>query len=228
MHIQIENIPDIIAAEGYKFARLVNSDNKTLLPYNRPAEQPKTTAIVERLNNPFLPDGSYKLLCKRTTGGAVDTYIVNKGEPKPAGTQTQIPLEEMRATKSTKQPEESVLSYSKALEVNTELARLQMENEQLKQQLEELEEEEPEQLQESGLLNEKTLMLAVPLVNRLLNILEAAVNKPTATLNNNAQSDRQRAEAAFRAQHPNGDFNSFWQSIQSGEADTTATAQNDY
>jgi hypothetical protein len=138
---QIEDLRKIQQEQQYKYVGLFDYNGAQIIPFNpnRVTNETRLREIETRLISQGLPDGYYIVKCKNSTGKNVktDDYTFYKGEklgeiapPAPVVVQAPAP---------TAGPE--VLTYEGALKLQVELERLKLENNNLKQQIEDLKNE---------------------------------------------------------------------------------------
>lgn len=147
--LSIEEIKREIQEQGFQHAGLFNQNNESIISYNGKGTPLKTkiAEIEKRLKSRSLPDGIYVIQAKNSLGTREKpaTFYITKGNisnQKDQGTViVQVPS-------TLSDGERSVISYERALELQTEVASLKLqiqalekENEDLKEQLDEYEDE---------------------------------------------------------------------------------------
>ena len=138
--------------EDYAHCGLFTAANKVIVTYN--GNRNKTTyadnvkKILNVLQNPELQDGVYIVKCKQVlTGGNVDEYYYNKGSVNT----TQQP---MNNTALNLPQDFAAAMEHPAIKLQTEITRLELENEDLNRQIDELNEYVAEL---EGKINSQTL-----------------------------------------------------------------------
>lgn len=155
---------------GYQSVSLRGADDEIIITYNTPSTPvaKKLDEIKRRLK--VLPSGYYKLLAMQKHGarGKADTFVINHGN----ATEAAPPAAPAKLAESAPH----VLSYESALKQIEELAAIRAErdallkeNEILKQEIEELESEEPETMEEDNTISktlENLTTAALPILDR--------------------------------------------------------------
>ena len=126
----INDIAKIQDEQKYKYIGLFDQGGNKVIPFNSNSTQSseRLKEIETRLLSEGLKDGFYNVCCKNALkGGAVDTYLIRKGENLSENTDVKIPIVQTVAP--------DLLSYASALQLNVEVARLKMENNSLKKEI---------------------------------------------------------------------------------------------
>jgi predicted transcriptional regulator len=138
-NLSITEIIKELNNQDFKHVGLFTETSNSIIPYNnsKVPVKDRIAEIKKRLESRSLPDGTYIIMAKNSLGTKVQPsmFYILKGHIEPTKIE-QIPV-------SVKKPdsEVSVISYERALELQTELAELRMKNEALERERDELLEE---------------------------------------------------------------------------------------
>lgn len=127
----IKAIFEIQEEQKYKYIGLYDQNGEKVIPFNSNATSAneRLKEIETRLLSEGLKDGFYNVCCKNALkGGAADNYCIKKGENLSEQANVNIPI--------VQQLPPDLLSYSQALKLNVDVARLELENKALKKEIE--------------------------------------------------------------------------------------------
>ncbi len=195
--MKIYTIPEIkkqAAKQHYKMAALEDSSSKRLQPFNKPTTSITTQLnnIEERLNNDLFEDGFYYILMAQSINGAKnpDRYKIQKGTVKIDANHTPH-VQHIITT-----PAQEVLTYEAALgyqqtisDLRNEIAVLKLENNNLREQIDELEQESelsegtPTESNIKVFLNE-AMPSITPILDRYFDLEEKKLNIKSKQLDN--------------------------------------------
>lgn len=139
MKINVDDIPNVVKEQGYKYIRLLNSEGGTLVGANN-----KTVSISQRieeiqnnLNGGFLAEGVYVLECKKGQGRNISPqqYTIIKGNPQPA----TLPAPVVAAKKNTLTDREAIEAYYENGVLKVQIENLKAEIKSLQEEIEEME-----------------------------------------------------------------------------------------
>lgn len=159
-----KEIENEIIAQQYKYIALFDSNDRVLIPYNNTQIKPeiRLKEILTRLKSKTLTDGFYKVMAKNSVQKNIvpDVYLYAKGNTanlNESAKQEIIYIDRPNQNVGM----DSVISYTKALELNTLIARLELENTQLKREIDNLQTEcdELRNNEVQNLADEKPTML---------------------------------------------------------------------
>lgn len=179
-----KEIENEILNQGYKYIALFDSNDRVLIPYNNTQIKPEVRLkeVLTRLKSKTLTDGFYKIMAKNSVQKNIvpDVYLYAKGNAetlkdnfKPEVIYMDRPGQNIGM--------DSVISYTKALELNTLIARLELENTQLKREIDDLQaendelrsnetenlaDEKPTMLESAKSFLSETLTSAAPLIDK--------------------------------------------------------------
>ena len=120
----------------YNHVGLYNYNDKVIVATNSKADQytKRVNEVLNTLTNPELNDGVYKIKCKvKYQGGTCDEFLYNKGnneKPEPMATNPHANL--------NLPPDFAQAMEHPAIKLQTEITKLQLENDDLARQIEEL------------------------------------------------------------------------------------------
>ena len=195
--MKIYTIPEIkkqAAKQHYKMAALEDSSSKRLQPFNKPTTSiaSQLNTIEERLNNDLFEDGFYFILMAQSISSSKnpDRYKIQKGTVKiDANPTSQIqhivttPVQEVLTY-------EAALSYQQTIsDLRNEIAVLKLENNNLKEQIDELEQEQelsentPTESNMKVFLNE-AMPSITPVLDRYFDLEEKKLNLKFKQLDN--------------------------------------------
>jgi hypothetical protein len=173
-----------ILSQGYKYLALFDSNDRVLIPYNNTQIKPeiRLKEILTRLKSKTLTDGFYKVSAKNSVQKNIvpDVYLYAKGN---INNLKDEPIKEVIYMDRPNQNVgmDSVISYTKALELQTLVARLELENAQLQREIDELQtecdelraneienlaDEKPTMLESAKSFLSETLTTAAPLLDK--------------------------------------------------------------
>jgi hypothetical protein len=159
-----KEIQNEILAQQYKYIALFDSNDRVLIPYNNTQIKPsvRLNEVLTRLKSKTLTDGFYKVMAKNSVQKTIvpDVYLYAKGNTANLNESTKQEIIYMdRPNQNVGM--DSVISYTKALELNTLIARLELENAQLKREIDDLQTEcdELRSNEVQNLADEKPTML---------------------------------------------------------------------
>lgn len=167
----IEQVKEIQNKQNYRYLGLFDQSGRAIIPFNTNKGNPteRLREIETRLLSEALNDGYYFVKGKNviSKNGATDDFCIRKGEMLAEATAPPVIIE-----KQNFQPE--VLTYEGALKLQVELERLKLENQNLKNRIQDLEDqiaendnlsEEAAQSSTSSWLEQLT-QLAVPMLDK--------------------------------------------------------------
>jgi hypothetical protein len=179
-----KEIENEILNQGYKYIALFDSNDRVLIPYNNTQIKPeiRLKEVLIRLKSKTLTDGFYKVMAKNSVQKNIvpDVYLYAKGNAetlKDPGKPEVIYMDRPGQNVGM----DSVISYTKALELNTLIARLELENTQLKREIDDLQaendelranetenlaDEKPTMLESAKSFLSETLTSAAPLIDK--------------------------------------------------------------
>lgn len=135
--MEINELKKKLNAGIYNHCGLYSVNNKKIIPLNTKAEKYSDNVknIINMLSNPEFNDGTYLVKCKVSYNtGSMDEYFISKGE-KNETTQTV-----MNNTALNLPHDFAAAMDHPAIKLQTEITRLELENEDLNRQIEELNE----------------------------------------------------------------------------------------
>lgn len=179
-----KEIENEILAQQYKYIALFDSNDRVLIPYNNTQIKPEVRLkeVLTRLKSKTLTDGFYKVMAKNSVQKNIvpDVYLYAKGNTESLKDNVKPEVIYMdRPNQNIGM--DSVISYTKALELNTLIARLELENTQLKREIDDLQaenddlranesenlaDEKPTMLESAKSFLSETLTSAAPLIDK--------------------------------------------------------------
>ena len=145
-NLDTTGLKDFFATEHIDYVSLVDSNKKSIVPFSKKKENIKAQVgkIVQKLEGSLHSNGVYYLLIKDNYSDVTPKIIrINKGDEAKS-------IEVVETIKESPTMSENVLGYKEVLELQTKLNRLEIENEILKEALEEQELEESAGLSEAA------------------------------------------------------------------------------
>jgi len=158
----LDEIRKDLQSDLYKYASLKNINNRIIVPYNSKGKYLETgEEIINKLQNELLQDGAYKVCMKTTTNQEPFEFLYQKGKVTPMSENSGSNYSPIQLNIP---PDFSQAVEHPAVKLQSEIARLKIQNEslqneveELNKQLEELEEliKEKQTLSEEALANNK-------------------------------------------------------------------------
>lgn len=154
----IDEIINICKEQDYGFVCLTDQRGQELIPYNsRNSATERLSEIKTRISSPALKDGVYYVKCKHTNrkNALSDDYLIYKGEKLSEGAVIAPPPSISH----------EILSYDSALKFQVTIKELELENQKLKETIEDLKAEIEEletELKSNELLSEEIAENAKP------------------------------------------------------------------
>lgn len=136
--IKVDELNDFLKSEPFNFIRLLDSKKGIVIPFNLKSGEVKAQGekMTRALRSKLYEDGVYYLCFRSTIGGSEQKFPIIKGEPPPGS----VISENGKAEKMTTEKDD-FLTYDKALELNTRIIQLEVENDRLQERVNEFESE---------------------------------------------------------------------------------------
>ncbi len=161
--LNVKQLESLLKAEPFKYISLVDRDGSTVVAFNTPrlkiADRKKE--IIEKLHSTIIPDGLYYLCYKEQIENSnIKRYPVAKGNVSLSEVEQVKSIQEKTIEKIVMK-DENVLSWTQALNFQSQIlkleienANLKLENERLNEELDEMEEGEGLQEGSENVMNE--------------------------------------------------------------------------
>lgn len=139
--MEINEIQAKLNGDIYKHCALYSAQNKVIVPYNGQRNKinyvDNGKKIINLLNNPELLDGTYIVKCKQVyQGGNIDEFFYQKGNKQT----NDKPMNNNSSSALNLPHDFAEAMQHPAIKLQTEITRLELENEDLNRQIEELNE----------------------------------------------------------------------------------------
>lgn len=181
MHpIHLNSLKQFLMSEGFNFICCIDSKGDRIANYNVAKDKinEKATEIVKALNSKVFSDGIYYIEYKSTANGNKKKFPIQKGDSIVESDTITINKQEAFA--------ESAMNIDEIIQLKTDLVRLEIENENLKQKVEDLEfisEDDNDDNDESGSNNISTILtIASPIIEKYFSLEEKKIEAMYASL----------------------------------------------